>query len=479
MIATCAPLDAGAGSTAPAAPSAPANSTAVAATVRVALDHPVGAVNRELLGLVWNDGDDLSGLTAIHPPTVRVDASLQDASKGPNQLDLDPLLAKVAEIRRVGAEPLVLLSYMPRWLGQPRAGTNDPTRVAPANLDAWQALITKVVRTLASAKEPAYMFEVWNEPDIPVFWQDTPASFVQMALRTTRAVAQVKRETGKPLEVGGPAAAFGGLPDSMVPYLKAVAAAHLPLDFYSWHRYANTPYLGPDGAEGNLPDDVYKALAKRNSKATPVDFAQEIDQVRAKVGATLAGSGLKPKFLIDEWNVSAGGYDVRHDDAEGAAFDTGILIEMERSGLDGADFYRAVSGSKDRPGDWGLVSSKGAPKPAWWVFRAWDAMPGTRLATRDEPVSGLFARGVHESGGCVDVLLANFVATGSPARNVSVDLAGKLPACTGTSTATLAVLNASSKTLGTSHALPLSARQTVAVAMAPQSVALLRVGCGA
>jgi hypothetical protein len=452
---------------------------AAAKTVRVDMDRSLGPVNEDLLGLVWNDGNDLSGVAAIHPPTVRVDASLQDASTGPNRLDLQPLLARVAEIRRIGAEPLVLLSYMPRWLGRARAGTHDPTRVAPADLDAWQALITTVVRTLATAKEPAYIFEVWNEPDISVFWQDTPAAFVQMAVRTTLAVERVKRETGKPLEVGGPAAAFGGLPDSMVPYLKAVATAHLPLDFYSWHRYANTPYLGPDGAEGNLPADVYKALAKRNPTTTPLDYAHEISQVKLKVAAALAGSGLAPKFLIDEWNVSGGGYDLRHDDAEGAALDAGILIEMERSGLDGADFYRAVSGSSDHPGDWGMVTSKGAPKPAWWVFRAWDAMEGSRLATRDDPAAGVWARATREARGCVDVLLANFVATGSPARDVTIGLDGKLPTCTGTRTASLAVLDRSSKTLGNAREIRLNPGRTVDVPMAPQSVALVRIGCRA
>jgi hypothetical protein len=445
----------------------------------VDLAHTLGPVSSQLGGLVWNSGDSLAALQALHPAEVRVDASLQDASTGPGQTDLSRLVARVAEIRSIGAEPLVLLSYMPKWLGQPRAGNHDPTRVAPADLDAWQALITTVVRTLATAAQPAYRFEVWNEPDIPVFWQDTPEAFAQMAVRTTRAVEIVKHETGKPLEVGGPAAAFGGVPDSMLPYLRAVAAAHLPLDFYSWHHYANTPYLGPDGAEGNLPSAAYKALAKRNPRSSPLDYSTEIAQVKAKIASVLRGSGLAPRFTIDEWNVSGGGYDLRHDDAEGAALDAGILIEMERAGLDGADFYRAVSGSEDHPGDWGLVSSQGAPKPAWWVFEAWSAMPGVRLATADEPAAGLWARTTHDERGCVSVLLANFVATGSPARNVTVDLTGSLPSCSGTRTSTLATLDRSSTTLAATTPIQLRDGQAFSVPMASQSVALVRIGCTA
>src|SRR5262249_42148633 len=133
--------------------------------------------------------------------------------------------------------------------------------------------------------------------------------------------------------------------------------------------------------------------------------------------------------------------------------------------------------SEDHAGDWGLVSSKGEPKPAWWVFRAWDATPGTRLATHDDPAAGLWGRAVRETGGCVDVLLANFVATGSPARDVKVSLDGKLPACAGSRTASLAVLDKSSNTLGTSREVALSPGPRVDVPMASQSVAFVRVGC--
>src|SRR5262249_4240123 len=152
--------------------------------------------------------------------------------------------------------------------------------------------------------------------------------------------------------------------------------AGLPLDFVSWHRYANTPFLGPDGAEGNLPESLYKALAKRNPNTTPLQYSSEIADTKSKIDATLQGRGLSPKLIIDEWNVSAGGYDVRHDDAEGASLVAGILVEMERAGLDAAAFYRAVSGSQNHVGDWGLVYSDGTPKPSWWVFRAWSALTG-------------------------------------------------------------------------------------------------------
>src|SRR5262249_17239826 len=144
---------------------------------------------------------------------------------------------------------------------------------------------------------------------------------------------------------------------------------------------------------------------------------------------------------IDEWNVSAGGYDVRHDDAEGASLIAGILVEMQRSGLDRADLYRAITGSSGHIGDWGEVASTGLVKPPWWVFRAWEAMQGAQLTTSGADTSaGLWSQATRDRHGCVDVLLANFVATGSPTRDVRVVLDGATDVCRGVRSASLAVL---------------------------------------
>ncbi len=472
----CPPIAAG-GDTPIAARPASAPAATPTDHVNVAVDLSGGAPNRNLTGVVWNSGSTVVPVAPVQPAIVRIDGSLQDRSTGPGQLDLQPLLQRVAQVRAIGAEPLVILSYMPTWLGAARAGTtHDPTRMGPSDLDAWQALVTQVVRTLATAPQPAYRFEVWNEPDITIFWQDTIAEFVAMALRDHQAVADVKRETGLPLQIGGPADA-GPNSSNLVPYVQAVAAAGLPLDFLSWHKYANSPFLGPDGPEGNLPLPIYQALAKRNPNSTPLQYSSEIAAMRSRIQTALQGSGLSPQLIIDEWNVSAGGYDLRHDDAEGAALDAGILIEMERAGLDAAAFYRAISGSDDHPGDWGLVHADGTPKPSWWVFRAWTVMTGDRLLTGgDDPASGLWARATRDRS-CIDVLLTNFVATGAPARTVEVDLHGELPRCLGERTTTLATLDASSTSLADVSVLHPAHHEAVTVPMASQSVALLRLGC--
>jgi hypothetical protein len=145
--------------------------------------------------------------------------------------------------------------------------------------------------------------------------------------------------------------------------------------------------------------------------------------------------------------------------------------------LDDAAIYRAISGSDNHVGDWGIVFSDGTPKPTWWVFRAWSIMDGSRLPTAgDSPSTGLWARATSD-GGCVNVLLTNFVATGAPARTVKVELDGSLVHCKGPRVTTVATLDGSSTTLANSQEVKLEKHHSVTIAMAPQSVALLRTGC--
>lgn len=393
-----------------------------ATTIAVDASKTLGPVNGRLLGLGWNAGS-IDGVAALRPPTVRIDASLQDASTGPTALDLDALIDRVAKVRAIGAEPQVILSYMPRWLAATGPGDpRDPTRVAPSDFDAWQSLIETVVHALATAPAPARRFEVWNEPDVPVFWQDSPSRFFELARRTHDAIAAVEARSGLDLEIGGPAAAFPD-PVFMLGYLHIASAGGRDADYLSWHFYGNHPAFGPDGNEGFVPDPVYQAGAHRNPFTSPAEFGSQVELVRGWAGDV--------PLVIDEWNVAAAGFDKRHDTHEGAAFDAASLIEMERAGLDAADFYRAADEpGTTREGRWGLVDGAGERKPAWWVFHAFSS---TRRAQHiavsgDDPAGGLWARATRERSH-VDVVLASFTASDGEDRVASVEIAGFKAGC--------------------------------------------------
>jgi hypothetical protein len=397
------------------------------ARIVVDADVSIGQTNPELLGVGWNTGT-IERIRPLRPPMVRIDAHLDRVSPGVGELRLETLLDDVARVHDVGGEPLVILFPMPAWLGETRARRCtpnavffpdgcSPTLVAPDAIDAWEQLIFDVVYRLATAPRPAYLFEVWNEPDLPVFWHDTKDAFLETAAATHRAVARVREQSKLPVRIGGPGASS---PGGVASYVGAMASRGLPLHFVSWHWYANYPFLGPDGAEGNIDPKLYESLRGINPNTTPTIYGTQVRQIRDQV-ATLIAAGTE--LVLDEWNLSAGGLDRRHDSHEGAAFVAASLIEMERAGLDRAAIYRSNS-DRDKPGDWGILGLAGERKPAWWVLRAFQIAAGERLATSgDDPAGGLWVRASRRRN-TIDVFLATFRALGGSGRRATIEIEG-------------------------------------------------------
>ena len=381
-------------------------------TIRVDPSRPLETINDDLVGLGWHEGGaPLASVNDLHPQIIRVDASLQDVSTGPEDpLHLDPLLERVRTIRSVGAEPLVILSYLPAWLGEERAFGRDPTRVRPSDLDAWEEVVHDVVHALATATEPALVFEAWNEPDVPLFWQDTPAAWLDTVERSARAVAAVEAETDIDLRFGGPATAIPD-PAYLVPFLHRFRDPALPLDFVSWHYYGNYPFFGPDGAEFPLTEPIHPLLGRSNPLTSPAVYGPQVDFVQTLVDTTLAGLDRpRPALVLDEWNLSAAGFDRRHDTAAGAAFAAGVLVEMQGAGLDAAAYFRA-NDTRGVAGEHGLVRPDGSVKPAWWAFQLFRSLAGTRVALEPERryADDMWALASTDSRG-ITVLLARFRA---------------------------------------------------------------------
>ncbi len=370
----------------------PASTTAAPPTVPDVLagptvgitGHVVGAAEPDLAGLDWNTGN-LSAVAPLRPPLVRIDAELGSISPRPGVVDTGPLLRKVAAIRAEGGEPLVIIDYLPAWLGKPTVAASctgcDPTLVAPQDWAAYDGLVESVVRRLATAPQPARMFEVWNEPDL-TFWNDTAPRFLELAVHTHRDVATVASEAHLALQVGGPAAAmFTADPTFIRNYVAAIEQAGLPIDFVSFHWYANYPCLGPDHPETAAERGLWEKLKCSNPDLTPASYGTLVAKVRAAVQSAVPAGRPVPTLFLDEWNMSAGGYDVRQDSNVGASFALASLIEMEDAGLTRAYYYRAVKGLPTTPGDWGIATQSGSHLPAWSILYTWARMRGGRLAS--------------------------------------------------------------------------------------------------
>jgi hypothetical protein len=154
-------------------------------------------------------------------------------------------------------------------------------------------------------------WEFWNEPD-GLFWSGTSQQFYSLYEKTARAL----RSVDPTLKVGGDGKAFpsddGGYREGFLDYC---ASRQVPLDFYSWHTYANRSA------------DPYDA----------VRLAKEIRAILDTHGFPHAES------ILSEWNLSADFTDAEKAELQGihnAAFIGAVLSYLQDTTIDHAHFYR-------------------------------------------------------------------------------------------------------------------------------------------
>jgi xylan 1,4-beta-xylosidase len=161
------------------------------------------------------------------------------------------------EVLALGLRPVVELSFMPAALAR------DPAQTVftyhgiispPSDWAEWRQLVRRLAEHLVErygAPEVAeWAFELWNEPNLAVFWPASREDYLRMYDETARAIKAVDSR----LRVGGPATAAA----EWIELLAAHAAAEgIPLDFVSTHTY------------GNLPLDPRPALARHGFGGIP------------------------------------------------------------------------------------------------------------------------------------------------------------------------------------------------------------------
>jgi xylan 1,4-beta-xylosidase len=136
------------------------------------------------------------------------------------------LAASSAEGNRVlatGMKPFVELGFMPKDLA---SGTGtifkwQASIRSPKDYGKWDALITALVRhwtdRYGAAEVKTWRFEVWNEPNLDMFWQPNGKSlhdaYFELYEHTAKAVTSVNRD----YVVGGPSGA-GPAANASYPY---------------------------------------------------------------------------------------------------------------------------------------------------------------------------------------------------------------------------------------------------------------------
>ena len=282
------------------------------------------------------------GHTDLGASMVRAHAILHDDNavarrdqSGRLHYDFSRVDAIYDQLLGLGLRPVVELSFMPAALARDPELTVFTYRgiiSPPADWAEWRELVTELTRHLVErygADEVAqWAFEVWNEPNLIVFWPGTKREYLRLYEESARAIKAVDGR----LRVGGPATAAGEWIETLAAH---AASAGVGLDFVSSHTY------------GNLPLDARPSLRRHGFDATPIWWT--------------------------EWGVGSTHFGPVHDSALGAPF----VLSGFRSAQGRLDAvaYWVISDHFEELGrpprlfhnGFGLLSVGNLRKPRYWA----------------------------------------------------------------------------------------------------------------
>jgi hypothetical protein len=129
-------------------------------------------------------------LTGTHAGWARVELRWEQINPSPNQWRFEHYDQLVDEYHEMGFEQLGLLAYSVGWAsGQ---GGSQGVLAPPSDLDAWEAYVR---RTVERYHDRVDAWEIWNEPDVALFWGGKdggdPVVYLELLKRAHRAIKSV------------------------------------------------------------------------------------------------------------------------------------------------------------------------------------------------------------------------------------------------------------------------------------------------
>ncbi len=338
--------------------------------------HDIGAEFAESLRRAHED----LGVTRVRAHAILHDdnAVVTRSADGGIDVNFDRVDRIYDQILAIGVRPVVELSFMPAALARDATQTVFGYRGVispPADWAEWRELVRALAAHLVDrygVDEVAdWGFEVWNEPNLVVFWSGTQDEYFRLYDEAAHAVKSVDPR----LRIGGPSTAAG----EWVGMLAAHAArAGTALDFVSTHTY------------GNLPLDPRPSLDRNHYNGIPIWWT--------------------------EWGVGSTHFGPLHDSAFGAPFVLSGFAAAQ--GRLAALAYWVISDHFEELGrpprlfhdGFGLLSVGNLRKPRYWAVHLAAHLGDQVLASvvegdgADVVVQAWAAR--HDDG-TVDVLVWN------------------------------------------------------------------------
>jgi xylan 1,4-beta-xylosidase len=174
---------------------------------------------------------------------VRAHAILHDdlAVYSDSGYDFSRIDAVYDRLLELGLRPLVEVSFMPRDLARdPEESVFEYRGLIspPEDWDRWGELNRRLAEHLVDRygldEVAGWGFEIWNEPNLEVFWSGTQAEYFRLYEVAARAIKSVDER----LPVGGPSTAAAGWVTDFVEFCRE---HDVPFEFVSTHTYGNIP----------------------------------------------------------------------------------------------------------------------------------------------------------------------------------------------------------------------------------------------
>ena len=306
------------------------------------------------------------------------------------------------QLLEMGLRPVVELSFMPAALAREpglTVFTYGGIISPPRDWSQWRLLVGELAAHLVGRygidEVAQWPFEVWNEPNLEVFWPGTRAEYLRLYDEAALAIKAVDPR----LRVGGPATAAG---EWIEPFAAHAAEKGVPLDFVTTHTY------------GNLPLDLRPALRRHDLGALPIWWT--------------------------EWGIGSSHFGPVHDSPMGAPFVLSGLLSAQ--GRVDALAYWVISDHFEELGrpqrlfhnGFGLLSVGNLRKPRYWAVHLAENMGDQVLAMRssgDGAGTLVQAWATRHEDGTIDVLVWNgtinvALMAGDPRldRQVSLQISG-------------------------------------------------------
>jgi xylan 1,4-beta-xylosidase len=277
-------------------------------------------------------------------------------------------------ILSIGMKPFVEFGFMPELLASGNKsifwwkGNITP----PKNYDKWEQLIQELVRhwtdRYGNDEVRKWYFEVWNEPNLDLFWAGDQAAYFKLYAVTARAIKSVSPD----YRVGGPATAGRGWVSEMISFADQNRA---PLDFVSTHDY---------GVSGRGVDE--SGVQQLYLDTSPDAIIGGVRQVREKIM-----SSTMPRLPLHytEWSTSYSPRDPVHDSYISAPY---ILAKLK--GVEGyadsmsywtfTDIFEE-NGVVPSPfhGGFGLLNFQGLRKPGFYAYQFLNRLGDEELVSSD------------------------------------------------------------------------------------------------